>query len=674
MAVYVSDLLTATAAPVSAAPTSTRTWQWLRGSTTISGVTSTTYTTTADDIGSTISARQSETNFLGTATATSAPTEVIQAFDPIRLFSASEPGVWYDPNDISTLFKGPTVQAPVTTPGDSVWLMLDKSRGTALGPDLVVNGGFSSSANWITQAGWSIAGDKASASASNTAVYQGLVGTVNGAWYRVTFTVSDYVSGSVSVVLRGGQTPSVSSNGTFTALVGPTSGSDANCYVAAASNFTGSIDNISVKELPGNHATQPTTASQPIYGIVPAGGRRNSFTYSEDFSDAIYTKNNLLAFGSGSTVNATVAPDGTTTADLITPTTGTALTGVDQYYNNTASAAHTLSVYVKANGANFVQLLWNLGLSSNFANFDITAGTAGAVTAGTYTDATITPQGNDWFRCTITSTLAVANQRVYINIIPATNSARAAAYTGNGTSGIYIWGAQLELGTTATPYQRVTTQYDVTEAGVASLGYLFFDGSGDFMSTGTITPGTDKAQVFTGVQKLTSGGFQAVVELSANPDGSNGVVGLLYSGSTTVYAQSKGTNYVQAYSPEPVPNGTTSVLTAQSDISGPSVSLRSAGVQVVLNTASQGTGNYLAYPLYIGRRGGASLPFSGNLFPLIVRFGPNLTTARIQSTELWVGERTPGIDLTKLFSPLIYTRSGDTILDRANSTIERRAV
>ena len=222
----------------------------------------------------------------------------------------------------------------------------------------------------------------------------------------------------------------------------------------------------------GNHAYQPTTTSRPVLSA-----RVNLLTKTEQFNDGVWSKNNATV-----TANAGVAPNGTTTADLITPATGTALTGVDQYYNNTVSAAHTLSVYVKANGANFVQLLWNAGLSYNFANFDLSTG---AVTAGVYTNATITSQGNGWFRCTITSTLAIAFQRVYISVVPTANSSRAAAYTGDGTSGIYIWGASLVPADQADiPYQRVNTATDYDTQGFPH--YLRFDGVDDRLVTAGI--------------------------------------------------------------------------------------------------------------------------------------------------------------------------------------------
>jgi hypothetical protein len=84
----------------------------------------------------------------------------------------------------------------------------------------------------------------------------------------------------------------------------------------------------------------------------------------------------------------------------------------------------------------------------------------------------------------------------------------------------------------------------------------------------------------------------------------------------------------------------TQVLSGLGDISGDVARLRVNGAQVAEALTDQGTGNYLAYPLYIGMRGGVSLPFNGQLYSLIVRFGTNLTTDTITSTETWVNQRT----------------------------------
>lgn len=381
----------------------------------------------------------------------------------------------------------------------------------------------------------------------------------------------------------------------------------------------------------GNHAYQPTTTSRPVLSA-----RVNLLTKTEQFNDGVWSKNNATV-----TANAGVAPDGTTTADLITPATGTAFTGVDQYYNNTVSAAHTLSVYVKANGANFVQLLWNAGLSYNFANFDLSTG---AVTAGVYTNATITSRGDGWFRCTITSTLAISFQRVYINVIPTANSSRGAAYTGDGNSGIYIWGASLVPADQADiPYQRVNTATDYDTAGFPH--YLRFDGVDDWLVTNTITPGIDKVQVFAGVRKLSDAAAGAVAELSANINSNNGAFYLfapaITSPSGDYAVASRGSVFSGSTTARYAVNAPdTSTVTLTADIAGDLVALRTNGVSRSSGTGDQGTGNYLAYPLYIGRRAGTSLPFNGRLYSLIVRFGNNLPIETIEQTEAWINGKT----------------------------------
>lgn len=48
-------------------------------------------------------------------------------YTPLELFLNGEQGSWYDPSDLSTLFQDSAGTTPVTTDGDPVGLMLDKS-------------------------------------------------------------------------------------------------------------------------------------------------------------------------------------------------------------------------------------------------------------------------------------------------------------------------------------------------------------------------------------------------------------------------------------------------------------------------------------------------------------------------------------------------------------------
>ena len=645
MPVYVSDLFTATAAPVSANPTPTRSWTWLRSSTTISGATSSTYTATTADIGSTLSVSQFETNLLGIATATSAVTETVQAFDPIRLFSASEPGVWYDPTDMSTLFQRAGISyVPVTAPNQPVGLMLDKSQGLALGPERITNGNFASGTGWVLADGATISGGALNlAAVSPSRATQVSVSLVAGKTYQLSFEVTSNPSGTtIRVDDDGGGSAQVLSlvtttTGVFTSVFRALTTSIRIMNLSGAGVAT--VDNISVKEIAGNHATQSTDASRPLYGIVPVSGRRNLLTYSEQFENAVWAKGAVTV-----SANSSAAPDGSLTADAVV---STAATGEQRVFFSgiapTSTVTYTYSVYAKANGANW---LVSRDDFTGFADtsFDLVNGVVGTV--GASRTAAIVAAGGGWYRCSVTVTTTTAAAGGAINFCLADANNGRATFVGNGTKAIFLWGAQLETGSTATAYQRVSTDLDVTEAGVASVGYLRFDGSTSFMLTPTITPGTDKVQVFAGVRKLTDINVGIVVETGTGSEtGTMLITAPRSTGVGNYRFISTGTILADAFPSSGYVAPITNVVTGLGDISGDRATIRVDGTQVAPNTGDQGTGNYGNYPMYIGRRGGSTLALNGQLFPIIVRFGPNLTAARIAATEAWMATKTAGVTL-----------------------------
>jgi hypothetical protein len=164
------------------------------------------------------------------------------------------------------------------------------------------------------------------------------------------------------------------------------------------------------------------------------------------------------------------------------------------------------------------------------------------------------------------------------------------------------------------------------------------------MVTNTITPAINKAQVFTGVRKL-SDALQILAETSANV-GTNAGAFYLVSGNdaganyssagvgTSGLTVGQVAKWVGNLAPD------TAVLTATHDIAGDLSVIRRNGVSGTNAVGDKGTGNFLAYPLYIGRRGGTSFPFNGQIYSLIVRFGANLTTDTITSTETYVNGKT----------------------------------
>ena len=64
------------------------------------------------------------------------------------------------------------------------------------GSNVVVNGDFETDSNWIKGSGWSIASGKATGS-STTSNLQQLGILQSGKTYKLTFTISNFVSGSL---------------------------------------------------------------------------------------------------------------------------------------------------------------------------------------------------------------------------------------------------------------------------------------------------------------------------------------------------------------------------------------------------------------------------------------------------------------------------------------------
>jgi hypothetical protein len=417
-------------------------------------------------------------------------------------------------------------------------------------------------------------------------------------------------------------------------------------------------------------STPVTTAGQTVgllldkskNGVGTNGSsRRNLITFSEQIENAAWAKSNITV-----SANTTVAPNGASTAETFTAVVGLSNHRVISSTATLASGQSCVhSVYFKAGTYNFVQI-HDGASASYFANFNLTSGT---VTSSTGCTATITDAGSGWYRCSISMTLNAATQILGIALISAGSAARNESWLALGTETVFVWGAQIEASATATTYQPITSSWAATMAGnhatqatlaqrptyqIDSSGkpYLLFDGVDDGMVTGTITPATDKAQVFIGVRKLSNAAFQSITELSASADAN---VGSFCLGAGTLNGDASRRTWASVLSGtnSGILGGAaiyaaplTNVLSGIYDISLSTAAteniFRVNGVQqtLVISGASAGTGNFNAYPLYIGRRGGASSPFNGRLYSLIVRFGANLTTGQITSTETYVNGKT----------------------------------
>jgi hypothetical protein len=195
--------------------------------------------------------------------------------------------------------------------------------------------------------------------------------------------------------------------------------------------------------------------------------RTNLILYSEQFNDASWS----VAVNASVTANATTAPNGTTTADKIVEDTATSQHIIGQTPTSINSVGHTISVYAKAAERSFLFLFEDSAGGRN-AYFDLSNGTIG--TLGGSATASITSVGNGWYRCSVTYT--ASGTLVRMRVAPATANGTN-SYTGDGTSGIFVWGAQVEVSDFGATDYIATTTASVSVGPVSGLPRLDYLGS-----------------------------------------------------------------------------------------------------------------------------------------------------------------------------------------------------
>lgn len=187
--------------------------------------------------------------------------------------------------------------------------------------------------------------------------------------------------------------------------------------------------------------------------------------------------------------------------------------------------------------------------------------------------------------------------------------------------------------TQSTSASRPTLKQDAS-----GFYYLQFDGTDDSLATGSIDfSSTDKMTVWAGVRKAADGARGLIVELGNNPgtatfllDASPDTLDTYrFASNGTTGASAQGSGFTAPHS---------GVLTGIGNIAGDSAILRVNGTQAASSSSDQGTGNYRNDVLYIGRRGGSTLPFNGRLYQFIAR-GASSETGQITGTERFIGQR-----------------------------------
>jgi hypothetical protein len=192
-------------------------------------------------------------------------------------------------------------------------------------------------------------------------------------------------------------------------------------------------------------------------GLLIEDQRTNALAYSEELGNAVWTKSN-----SSIVDNSTTSPSGLTNADTLVENTATST----HFIQSTASVVGTpvvCSFYAKKKerskvgfgGAGFnaqgFQAVWDLDSGTVFTNIG--------------GRASIQALANGWYRCSVAFTPSNTSG----SIILLCDDTGSNSYTGDGTSGLFLWGVQTEAGAFATSYIPTTTTSLTRNADVVSM-------------------------------------------------------------------------------------------------------------------------------------------------------------------------------------------------------------
>lgn len=203
-------------------------------------------------------------------------------------------------------------------------------------------------------------------------------------------------------------------------------------------------------------ANEPRFDHDPVtgqsLGLLIEESRQNLMTGSEDFSSTYWVPLNSVSVST----NVITAPDGTLTADKFRENT----LGVSSHkviarsFTLSASTTYTFSIFVKAaERTNIMIHLRKSDYSTRFGGFfNLTTKTFTSETAagGTLVSSSIIALPNDWYRISVSGDIGANTAAV--TTIYLCNTSNNISYPGDGNSGVYLWGAQLETGAFPTSY------------------------------------------------------------------------------------------------------------------------------------------------------------------------------------------------------------------------------
>lgn len=288
----------------------------------------------------------------------------------------------------------------------------------------------------------------------------------------------DARTGRVVIKAPGGvaSVSSLTSAFTFT-------GGNQSMYLASNGILTTSVTNTPRIEYDTNGA---------LLGLLVEASRTNLCLQSSDLSTTWVNER------SSETVNATTSPDGSSNADkLVEDATASNTHALFQNVTFANATPYTYSFFVKPAERSWIalQLPATAFTAATFAYFNLSGAGAVGTTSGSPTSTQITAYPNGWYRCSISkvSTAALAGD-CYLYMASGDGGA---AYNGDGTSGLYAWGAQIEAGAFASSYIPTTTVSVARTADVCTrtLGSEFSATAGTVVVSGRAQVGQDTSVI-----------------------------------------------------------------------------------------------------------------------------------------------------------------------------------
>lgn len=282
--------------------------------------------------------------------------------------------------------------------------------------------------------------------------------SVGGGWYRCIVASASTVISAPRVVIVSSSTAAVAESNSLTTNIYMWGAQAeyrqfATAYVQTSSQTAAYYIPVLQTAASGAARFDCDPISRQSLGLLIEEARTNLLTYSSEYDNAVWTKNNTVV-----AVNQMIAPDGTLTADIVAADAVNTTHSIQQSFSAVSGTNYTASVFVrKYNGPQYVQLMLT-GTTNLSAYFDFFtrefSNVSGGATVG-YADV-----GNGWYRIWITR---AADSTSTQNFVISSYDTLGTSYVGNSFVGQVYWGGQVETGAFPTSYIP-TTSAQVTRA------------------------------------------------------------------------------------------------------------------------------------------------------------------------------------------------------------------